>query len=65
MLNDKRAAEEFVNRSSGDIWGLGVLWNSEELWNAFKPTVLDVAGGCLGDHHGAPNNFVSQGTLDH
>ena len=36
----------------------------EELWSAFKPTVLDVAGGCLGTHRKAHKNFVSQGTLD-
>ena len=38
--------------------------NPEELWSAFKPTILDVAGGCLGTHRRAKNNFVSQGTLD-
>ena len=27
-------------------------------------TVLDVAGGCLGTHHRAKKNFVSQVTLD-
>ena len=36
----------------------------EELWSAFKTTVLDVAGGCLGTHRRAKKNFVSQGTLD-
>ena len=29
-----------------------------------KTTVLDVNGGCLGSHHRAKNEFVSQGTLD-
>ena len=27
-------------------------------------TIIDVAGGCLGTHHQAKKNFVSQGTLD-
>ena len=36
----------------------------EELWSAFKTTVLDVAGGCLGTHRRAKKNFVFQGTLD-
>ena len=36
----------------------------EELWSAFKTTVFDVAGGCLGTHRRAKKNFVSQGTLD-
>ena len=44
--------------------GLGVSGDDEELWSAFKPTILDVAGGCLGTHHHANNNIVSQGTLD-
>ena len=43
---------------------LGALGNPEELWSAFKTTVLDVAGGCLGTHRRVKNNFVSQGTLD-
>ena len=36
----------------------------EELWSAFKTTVLDVAGGCLGTHRRTKKNFGSQGTLD-
>ena len=40
------------------------MGNLEELWSAFKTTVLDVAGGCLGTHRRAKQNFVSQGTLD-
>ena len=40
------------------------MWNPEELWSAFKTTVLDVAGGCLGTHRRAKTNFVSQETLD-
>ena len=38
--------------------------NPEELWSAFKTTVLDVAGGRLGTHRREKKNFVSQGTLD-
>ena len=34
------------------------------LWSAFKTTILDVASGCLGTHHHARKNDVSQGTLD-
>ena len=44
--------------------GLGALEGLEELWSAFKTTVLDVAGRCLGAHRRAKKNFVSQGTLD-
>ena len=60
-LKDGRVAEEFANRLSGV---LGALVNPEELWGAFKMTILDVAGECLGTHHEATKNFVSQGTLD-
>ena len=63
-LKDERVAEEFLNRLSGDLGGLGALGNPEELWSAFKTTILDFAGGCLGTHHRAKKNFVSQGTLD-
>ena len=63
-LKDERIAEEFANTLSGDLGGLGALGDPEELWSAFKTTVLDVAGGCLGTHHRAMKNFVSQGTLD-
>ena len=34
------------------------------MWSAFKTTILDVAGGCLGTHRRTKKNFVSQGTLD-
>ena len=40
------------------------MGNPEELWSAFKTTILDVACGCLGTHQKAKKNFVSQGTLD-
>ena len=63
-LKDERVAEEFVNRLSGDLEGLGALGNPEELWSAFKTTILDVAGGGIETHHRAKKNFVSQGTLD-
>ena len=43
---------------------MGALEDPEELWRAFKTTILDVAGGCLGTHRRAKNNFVSEGTLD-
>ena len=36
----------------------------EELWFAFKTTMLDVASGCLGTHRRVMKNFVSQGTLE-
>ena len=39
-LKDERVAEEFVNRLNGDFGGLGALGNPEELWNAFKTTIL-------------------------
>ena len=60
----ERVAEEFANRLSGDLVGLGALGDPEELWSAFKTTVLDVAGECLGTHQRVKMNFVSQGTLD-
>ena len=41
-----------------------VSGNPEELWSAFKTTMLDVAGGCRATHHQVKENFVSQGTLD-
>ena len=47
-LKDEKVAEEFVNRLSLDLGGLGALGDPEELWSAFKTTILDVAGGCLG-----------------
>ena len=63
-LKDERVAEEFANRLSGDLGGLGALGGPEELWSVFKTTILNVAGGCLGTHFRAKKNFVSQGTLD-
>ena len=63
-LKGERVAEEFATRLSVYLGGLGALGDPEELWSAFKTTVLDVAGGCLGTHHRAKKNFVSQGTLD-
>ena len=50
-LKDEKVAEEFANRLSGDLGGLGALGNPEELWSAFKTTILatilDAASGCL------------------
>ena len=63
-LEDERVAEEFANRLRGDLGGLGALGNPEELWSAFKTTILDIAAGCLGTHRMAKKNFVSQRTLD-
>ena len=40
------------------------LGNPEELWSAFKTTILNVASECLGTHRRARKNFVSQRTLD-
>ena len=53
-----------MNRLSGDLENLGALGNPEELWSAFKTTILDVASGCLGTDQRAKKNFLSQGTLD-
>ena len=61
-LKDERVAEEFANRLSRDLGGLGALGDPEELWSAFKITVLDVASGCLGTHCRVKKNIVSQGT---
>ena len=58
-LKDERVAEEFTNKLSGDLGG-----DPEELWSAFKTTILDVAGGYFGTHQRVKKNFVSQGTLD-
>ena len=63
-LKDERVAEEIENRLCGDLGGLGAFGNPEELWSAFKTTILDVAGGCLGTHCRAMKNFVSRWTLD-
>ena len=63
-LKDERVAKEFANKLSRDLGGLGALGYPEELWSAFKTTVLDVAGGCLGTHRRGKKNFVSQGRLD-
>ena len=49
-LKDERVAEEFANKLSGDFGGLSALENPEEMWSAFKTTIIDVAGGCLGTH---------------
>ena len=57
-LKDERVAEEFANRQSGDLGGLGALWNPKELWSAFKTSILDVASGYHGTHHRAKKNFV-------
>ena len=46
------------------IGGSGALGSPEKLWSAFKTTILDVAGGCLGIHRRAKKNFVSQGTMN-
>ena len=64
-LKDERVSEEFANRLSENLGGLGALEDPEELWSAFKTTVLDVAGGCLGTHRRAKNNFVSRDTGYH
>ena len=63
-LKDERVTEVFANKLSGDVGGLSALGDPEELWSAFKTTILDVAVGCLGTHRRAKKNFVSQGTLD-
>jgi len=63
-LKDERIAEEFAKRLNGDFGVQGALGNPEEVWSAFKTTILNVAGGCLGTHRRAQKNFVSQGTLD-
>ena len=62
-LKDEREAEVFANRLSGDLGGLGALEDPEELWSAFKATILDVAGGCLRIHRWVKKNFVFQATL--
>ena len=63
-LKDERVGEDFANKLSGHLGGLGAFGGPEELWSAFKTTALDVAGGYLGTHRRAKKNFVSQGTLD-
>ena len=55
-LKDERVAEEFANRLSGDLGGLGALGGPEELESALKTTVVDVAGGCLGTHRWSKKN---------
>ena len=48
-----------MNRLSEDLGGLGALGNPDELWSAFKTTILDVASGCLGTRQRVKKNFVS------
>ena len=57
MLKDERVSEEFANRLSGYLGGLGALGNPEGLWSAFKTTVLYIAGGCLGTHRMVKKSF--------
>ena len=64
-LKDKGVAEEFANKLIGFLGGLGALGDHEELWSAFKTTVLVVTGGCLGTHQRAKKNFVSRDTGYH
>ena len=45
---DERVTEDFPHRLSGDLGYLCVSGDPEELWSAFKTTILDVYGGCLG-----------------
>ena len=42
-LKDERVAEEFANRLSGHLGGLCALGCPEELWSAFKTTVLFIS----------------------
>uniref|UniRef100_UPI00358E9E4B V-type proton ATPase subunit H-like n=1 Tax=Myxine glutinosa TaxID=7769 RepID=UPI00358E9E4B len=63
-LKEERVAEEFASRLSGVLGRLDALGDPEELWSAFKTTILDVASGCLGTHHQVKKNFVFQETLD-
>ena len=58
-LKHVRVAEEFANRLSGDLGGMGVLGNLEELWSTFWITILNVVGGCLGTSSQVKKNFVS------
>ena len=64
-LKNERGAEEFANRLSGDLGSLSALGDPEELWNAFKTTILDVAGACLGTHRRRMTNFLSRDTGYH
>ena len=52
-LRDKRVAGVFANGLSGDLMGLGVFGNPEQLWSALQTTILEVACRCLGTHHQA------------
>ena len=61
-LRDERVVEEFANRLSEDLGGLGALGDPEELWSAFKTPVIEVPGRCLGTHRRAKKNFVSRDT---
>ena len=63
-LKDERETEEFANRLSGGLRHLKVSGDPEELWSAFKTTILDVAMRLFGTHRQVKRNFVFQGTLD-
>ena len=43
MLKDERVAEEFVTKFSGGLRGLGVSGDHENIWSAFRTTILNVA----------------------
>ena len=63
-LNDERVAEEFPNRLSEDLGGLGALGILKSCGVPSRTLSLMLPVGCLGTHHRAKKNCVSQGTLD-
>ena len=65
-LKDERVAEEFANKLSGDLGGLGAFGDPKELWSAFKTTVLDVSRRCLGySQYGEEKFWLSSDTAYH
>ena len=62
-LKDERVAEEFTNRPSGDFGGLDALGNPEQLLNASKAAILDVASRSWNSRSGE-EKCLSQRTLD-
>ena len=58
QLQDERVAEEFAYRLCWGPRDLSVSRDPEELWSAFKTTILDVAGGCLGTQYRAKGHWI-------
>ena len=64
-LKDDRVPEEFANKLSGNLGVFGILGDPEELCNATKTTILDVARGRHGTHNHAEELCLPRDTGCH